>query len=304
MTAPDEEGALPPHTPGPGRIGGFEGAGKRWLHYRIVEPPDPRHRLLYLHGIESHGGWFLPAAHLLRERGCASYLLDRRGSGLNRGQTPGDAPSAGVLLEDIRLFRRHLSGGPDVHLVGLSWGGKLALAAAIDDPQAIRSVILITPGLRTRLSLSPSSVAALLLGLLGGGRNSIKLPLEPEMFTDSPELLEFIRRDPLRLRRVTGRFLMASRALDRLIARRIGEIHLPILLILAGKDRIIDNEGVLEVLSHLRPGQLLLRRYEEAIHSIQFDQLEPLAQDMTAFLRQADREGFRWSPSGSSPPAR
>src|SRR5262245_50730304 len=65
----DEDGALPPHTPGPGRIGGFEGAGKRWLHYRAVEPPQPRHRLLYFHGIESHGGWFLPAAHLLRECG-------------------------------------------------------------------------------------------------------------------------------------------------------------------------------------------------------------------------------------------
>src|SRR5262245_61748687 len=150
----DEDGALPPSAPGPGRIGEFEGAGRRRLRYRTVEPSQPRHRLPYPHGIESHGGWFLPAAHLLRAAGCATYLLDRRGSGLNRDHAPGDTPSAGVLLEDLRRFRRHL-GHPDLHLVGLSWGGKLATAAAIDDPQGIRSLILITPGLRARVDLSP-----------------------------------------------------------------------------------------------------------------------------------------------------
>jgi alpha-beta hydrolase superfamily lysophospholipase len=184
--------------------------------------------------------------------------------------------------------------------VGLSWGGKLATAAAIDDPQAVRSVMLITPGLRARVKLPALSRAALLVGLLFGGRNAIKVPLEPEMFTASQQVLEFIRRDPLRLRRVTGRFLLASRSLDRLIARRIGEIHLPLLLLLAGKDRIIDNEGVLKVLSHLRPGQVHLRQYEDAIHSIQFDQLDRLANDMIAFLDQAEGQGFLWNPSGSN----
>jgi acylglycerol lipase len=303
MNPPDEDGALPPKTPGPGRIEGFEGAGKRWLRYRVVEPSHPRHRLLYLHGIESHGGWFLPAAQFLCAAGCATYLLDRRGSGLNRGDAPGDAPSAGVLLEDLRRFRRHL-GDRDLHLVGLSWGGKLATAAAIDDPQGIRSVILITPGLRARVDLSPLSKVALLAGLLWGGKNTLEVPLKPEMFTDSEQFVEFIRRDPLRLKRVTGRFLLASRSLDRMIARRIGEMRLPLLLILAGKDRIIDNAGVLKVLSHLQPGQLQLRQYEEAIHSVQFDQVESMTRDMIAFLDQAECQGFPWSRSGSDQPRR
>src|SRR5262245_35508632 len=104
MKPPDEKSALPPDTPGPGRIGSFEGAGGRLLRYRAVEPSQPRHRLLYLHGIESHGGWFLPAAQLLAKSGCATWLPDRRGSGLNCGEGPGDAPSAAVLLEDLRRF--------------------------------------------------------------------------------------------------------------------------------------------------------------------------------------------------------
>jgi len=290
MKPPEDGSALPPDIPGPGRIESFEGAGKRLLRYRVVEPSRPRHRLLYLHGIESHGGWFLPAAHVLAKSGCATWLLDRRGSGLNRGEGPGDTPSAAVLLEDLRRFRRHL-GSPELHLVGLSWGAKLAMASAIDDPQGLKSLILITPGLRARVGLSPLSLAALLVGLPFGGRNRIEVPLEPEMFTDTPRYLDFIRHDPLRLRRVTGRFLLASRFLDRLIDRRISELEPPLLLLLAGKDQIIDNGGVLKVLSHVRPGQVRLHEYEDAIHSIQFDQLDRMANDLIAFLNQVENQG-------------
>ena len=54
----------------------YIGAGGRRLRYRVVEPtaelrPDrrERHRLLVLHGIESHGGWFADTARALAARG-------------------------------------------------------------------------------------------------------------------------------------------------------------------------------------------------------------------------------------------
>ena len=43
-------------------IGTYTGAGGRELRYGVVRAPDERRVLLYLHGIESHGGWFLAAA--------------------------------------------------------------------------------------------------------------------------------------------------------------------------------------------------------------------------------------------------
>ena len=73
----------------PAEVGLYAGADGRELSYRVVRAASERHRLLYLHGIESHGGWFLPAARGLAERGCTTYLVDRRGSGLNRSTKPG-----------------------------------------------------------------------------------------------------------------------------------------------------------------------------------------------------------------------
>jgi hypothetical protein len=61
----------------------YEGARGRRLRYAVVRARPERQALLYLHGIESHGGWFLAAAEGLAERGATTYLLDRRGSGLN-----------------------------------------------------------------------------------------------------------------------------------------------------------------------------------------------------------------------------
>lgn len=85
------------------------GAGSRSLRYRVVRAPAERHALLYLHGIESHGAWFLAAARGLAERGCTTYLLDRRGSGLNCDGQVGDAESADELLEDVRSLVHDMS---------------------------------------------------------------------------------------------------------------------------------------------------------------------------------------------------
>src|SRR5262245_52689422 len=57
------------------------------LVYRLFEPPAHLRRgsVLHLHGIQSHGGWYLPTAAELARHGYCVYLLERRGSGLNPG---------------------------------------------------------------------------------------------------------------------------------------------------------------------------------------------------------------------------
>lgn len=286
--ATHESSLLPPGTVDPGRIESFEGSDGRVLRYRVVASPISRFHLLYLHGIESHGAWFLPAAGNLRRFGCTTYLLDRRGSGLNMEPCPGDASSPRMLLEDVRRFRRRLGDLP-IHLLGLSWGGKFAAAVALNQPEGLQSLILITPGLRYHTDLSLGAKAKVLLSLLAGGGSRFEIPIEPEMFTHTPHFLDFIRRDPWRLQNVTARFLFASRALDWMIARRIDRLRLPILLLLAENDPIIDNRGVLELLSAARhPVQSQV--FSEAIHAILFDQMEPMVQRIAAFLKEFDRQ--------------
>lgn len=274
---------LPPEVVEAGAARGYRAADGALLRYRVVRARPERQALLYLHGIESHGGWFLPAALALRQRGLSTFLLDRRGSGLNIGTDPGDAASAAVLLDDVARLRDRLR-RPALTLVGLSWGGKLALASALQRPAGVRSLVLITPGLAPKVDLAPLQKLRLALSLAAGGRARIDVPIEPAMFTTTPRYLEYIRGDPLRLHQVSARFLMASRALDRLVRRRMSELRVPLLCCLAEHDSIIDNDRTRDLLARAPGGLVRVIAFEGATHSIQFDHTRELVAEIDGFL--------------------
>lgn len=264
-----------------------DGSELGYVAYEANDPPR-RTALIYLHGIESHAGWFDRAARLLAARGFDVFCLDRRGSGVNRenrGFVTGDVDNFRRLLCDIHAFRRTLS--PDyasVHVVGLSWGGKLAVAYAIEYHGMCDGLILITPGLRAAVDLSLGLKLKVALCAVFRPTSGIPLPIEPEMFTPTPEIIEYIRSDPLRLHHATARFLLQSRLLDRFIDRGIAGMRLPILLFLAGKDRIIDNAGVAALLRRGGRQALDTLDYHDQTHSIQFDAPQRMVDDMTQWL--------------------
>jgi alpha-beta hydrolase superfamily lysophospholipase len=72
-----------------------------------------------------------------------------------------------------------------------------------------------------------------------------------------------------------------------MIARKIGNLGLPVLLFLAGKDTIIDNRGVADLLSAVK-NQVRLELFDEAIHAIQFDQMERLVREIGTFVEEVE----------------
>lgn len=246
--------------------------------------------LIYLHGIESHAGWFHDAASLLKEHGYDVFCLDRRGSGLNRenrGFTSGHASSFDSLIADVECFRRTLSADyKAVFLVGLSWGGKLALAASLSRPNICDGLVLITPGLRALADVGAATKLKIALSAFTRPRALIELPLTPEMFTPTPEHQEFIRTNPLRLKHATARFLFESWRMEKFIDRHMPANRLPIQAFLAGRDRIIDNAGVLKVLKRGRQETLDVLTYDDQAHAIQLDAPRRLADDINRWLEK------------------
>ena len=274
----------------PGRLATFVGSHEVELAYLSYTTTGARTALVYLHGIESHAGWFAMAGPQLGKQGFDVYCLDRRGSGLNRenrGFLSGHVENYETLLADIRAFITPLRDRYDhVFLVGLSWGGKLALSYGLSHPEDIDGLVLITPGLRATADVSflNKLKIALLSPLNPTAR--VAVPIEPAMFTTTPVYLEYIKDDPLRLNSATVRFFWQSHRLDRFVDRNIGENRLPIQLFLAGQDTIIDNEGVLEVLSKSQNALPDVLGYEDQTHSIQLDASQRLVEDMTNWIQR------------------
>ena len=62
-------------------------------------------RVVVLHGVQSHGGWYHSLGRTLADAGYEAHFPDRRGSGANEVDR-GHAPSAGRLLADIAELLR------------------------------------------------------------------------------------------------------------------------------------------------------------------------------------------------------
>ncbi len=199
------------------------------LPMRVWRPETPRAAVIYLHGIQSHGGWYEASSQRLAEAGAAVYQLERRGSGRDLGHARGHVSRAEVWLDDVEAaadLACRETGRPGVHLLGVSWGGKLAVAVAGRRPSRVRSLLLAAPGLLPRITLPAIEKARIALDLVRGrDLRPHPVPLaDPHLFTENPERLRFVAEDPLSLREVTARFLYESRRLDAMAlaaARRV-----------------------------------------------------------------------------------
>jgi acylglycerol lipase len=242
---------------------------------RLWLPQSIRGSVLYLHGIQSHGGWYEASASHLSDRGYAVLLPDRRGSGLNQ-QDRGHTPSARRLFQDVvELLNelQRLAGDETSHLLGVSWGGKLALAAYRYAPTRIQSLSLVAPGLFPIVDLPLLQKVRVGLSILAAPRARFEIPLnDPELFTANPGRQRFIRDDPLKLTQVSASFLIASRQLDRYgLALRKTAPGCPLRVLLAGHDRIIDNTRTRDFVRRLRWPHRSIVTYPNAHHTLEFE---------------------------------
>lgn len=239
---------------------------------RLWAVPAPKARVVVLHGIVSHGGWYLASCQHLAAAGCEVHLLERRGSGLN-SPARGDVAEREVWLTDLDAYLAALPEGPRPVLLGISWGGKLAAAFARFRPESLAGFGMICPGLFAYQQASVLQRAGIRLGVRSGlGDWRVPIPLDDAaLFTDSERWQGMIRQDPFRLRRMTLRFAAADLELNRYATEAPEEILTPALLVLAGQDRICDNLRTRVFFERLGGEQRTLFTYPEAAHTLEFE---------------------------------
>jgi acylglycerol lipase len=261
---------------------GYKLRGRLW-------PPQqasPRRAFLYIHGIQSHGGWFEWSASLLAQTGQPVLLADRRGSGMNE-LARGDTPSAQRWLQDLDELAdwiRTSFGVSHFAVVGVSWGAKLATAWTLRRPEDVCRLLLVAPGLFPAVDLDLAAKLQVVCALITKPQRSFPIPLnDPALFTDNPEGQRFIAADPLKLARVTARFLWHSRKLDRKLRRMPeGSLRSPLSILLAGRERIVRNEPTLVWAGRVSACRPQVRIFPQAAHTLEF---EPDVSELEHFLR-------------------
>jgi alpha-beta hydrolase superfamily lysophospholipase len=199
------------------------------------------------------------------------------------------------LIDDIATLldqTRAAWPGLPVVLGGISWGGKIVMALAARHPRSVDALALVCPGLRPRVGVTRRERLGVIAALLTGRKHARRFPIplaDPALFTANPDAQAFLRQDPLSLRTGTAGLLATSFFLDRRVRRAPRRVPHPVLLMLAGQDRIVDNDQTLAYFDQIASLSRTLITYPVAHHTLDFEpEPEPAhyVNDLVAWLDQ------------------
>lgn len=256
------------------------------LYYNKWNSEKPEHVFIFINGLESHAGWFSSVATDLVDKGIMVYGLDRRGSGLNVRNFGGFKDWVSDINMLIKIARNKCP-GTKIHLVSVCFGAKLTTVCAIQQSESFESLIYLSPGIRVKVA--PTLVEKLKIGLsmLPGLSFNIPSPIrDDKMFTDSPEALYFLYNDKLRTFSCRAGDFCQARKIDSYISKNSNKVNIPSLVLLAGKDQIVDNEETKKAFQRFGQKPEIIE-YHDSEHVIFFGQSRnKLVFDIVGFINR------------------
>ena len=260
--------------------------GYRWLYRRYAPPGAAVGRMIFLHGIQSHGGWYPRSCSKIAAAGYEVFFLDRRGCGQNQEER-GDLKRFRRALDDVAEFLRTLPTDKPKVLGAISWSGKLGVGLQYRHPGLVDGLALLCPGFFPKVR--PSFFQRLWIGRCALRDPTRKFPIplnDPALFTESEEWRQFLRADPLALHDATARMLFQSNSLDIYLRRARRWVTVPTLLMLAEHDRIIDNTKTRRYVEKF-PGPKQVIEYPGAHHTLEFEpEGHPFVEDLLRWMGQ------------------
>jgi len=229
-------------------------AGMR-LAFRAYPAPRARASILVSHGFAEHSGWWQHVAQALQARGLSAFLFDHFHHGLSAGR-PADVPHYDVLAEGIRCALEQgvlpRGDGAPVVLLGQSNGACASLFALPGVAHRIRGLVLCSPLIRLRWVshwLGPVLACAISRGNPGAYWN---LPFDPKKLTSNAEVWPMYAADPLRFHKISARFYFAMRSASLAVAALTDTRGVPLLLLSAGGERVVNLGALLRWYGALR----------------------------------------------------
>lgn len=232
----------------PRSLSGFierQGSPKlRWSGQRPAA--EPKAVLLMVHGLAEHIGRYDAMAEHFTELGFCFLGIDLRGHGLSEGRRV-HVNHFGEYVADVEsllsLADDRFPGRPRF-LVGHSMGGVVSILAAGEHGERLDGLVLSSPG----LAAHPDSAPPGWLLAIGRAASVLAPPLlfsaglDPSWVSRDPQVVEAYVQDPLVSSKVSARWVTEFLAAQNRCFEQVDALRLPVLLMQAGADRLVDPE--------------------------------------------------------------
>jgi len=240
--------------------------------------------IVYINGLESHGGWFSETARELASRGIDVYAIDRRGSGINARVTGSYKDWVSDVHQLIKKIKED-SNEKDINLVSLCFGARVATGEAIKNPKDINALIYISPGFEMKADLNCWEKSLVAFSCISRVNFPISSPIKnDEMFTKNKNGICLIKSDLLRVTSPNAQDFYQGFELGKFCKSRIGEIKIPSLVLLSKDDEIVDVSKTERTI--LEMGKKPEFKFYDEGHTVFFSNKEKFTEDLINFIKR------------------
>ncbi len=216
---------------------------------QVTGPGRPKASVVVAHGYGEHCGRYEELLDVLAASRFATFAVDLRGHGRSDGDRAFE-PDFGHYLADFGLVVERAKAehpGKPVYLLGHSLGGLIAFGYALDHPDGLSGLVLLSPALRYRVKVGQPATRWL-------RRLAQKSPHRP-LIGYVPGLRSHKRgvelavlRDPLTYKGwIRAGTIVSIQDAGELAIQRAGECRLPVLTMHGDHDLLIDPAGSIEL---------------------------------------------------------
>jgi len=256
------------------------------IYYRHSRADDERACVVIAHGLGEHSGRYTHVIDRLVSNGISVWAMDHQGFGKSDGKR-GHILSFKKYTQDLRqmikIAKEDMSGGINCFLLGHSMGGLMVLYFAMMYTDLINGVIASSPGLQ------PAMKVPKVKGALGKIMSGIWPTLTFDSELDSSHLSHdktiapTYDSDPLVHRKVSSRWFTEYLAAMDKTTQSAARLSIPVLLQVAGDDRIVDANASKQFFENISSIDKTLYVYDGLYHEI-YNELDDDRENVLADL--------------------
>lgn len=241
------------------------------IYYRHRPAEDESARMVIAHGLGEHSGRYSHVIDRCLRKGISVWALDHRGHGRSEGKR-GHIDSMGQYIDDLKkmvhIARTSMPAGMKFLLLGHSMGGLMVLNFVQTYPDLADGVIASSPGLHPgmKVPVVKGSVAKILSRILPS--LSFDNELDSSFLSHDALVVSDYDNDPLVHRSITARWFTEFLAAMELTRRYAADIQIPVLLQVAGDDRLVDAGASRHFYNSLTVKDKTLFFYDTLYHEI------------------------------------
>jgi len=236
----------------------------------IIDSDQPI--IVGIHGLGGNANDFYYFINYARQNNISFFAVDLRGFGHWRNNR-GDLTSLKLWIKDIEdvvQAMRKMYPHRKIILMGESLGASVIYWYCSENknmqdilPDGLISMSIVTrPGSRIKFR----NILEGTIGYFFYPKKSITIEGLSKQFMEDPENSEFIKNNPLKLNKVSFRFLLQARHIIDHTPDYISQLHIPLLVFQGGQDTLSQSDDVMKIVERMKVKEFIYM--EECTHSL------------------------------------